>query len=292
MKKFLLSMTLISSLAGAALAQTPERPPITGVAHAAFYCADLDATRDMLHDFFGFDESIRYNNPDGSTRLSAIKINERQIIELFPEKEAGSDRLFHYAIETTDAEGMRRYLKSKGYEVPDEVKKLDMGLINFFMTDPTGHRLEFVEYTGDGDLERTRGTHIPATRVSNRMSHLGFYVPDGDVAQDFFCNTLGFVTEWNREYRPGEMSGMLLRVPEGEGALELLVSTRPLTEKELLFVNHISMEVIDLPNALEILSGRTLPEGVAAPSAISVTEGGKRVINYALPDGTRFEIME
>ena len=85
---------------------------------------------------------------------------------------------------------------------------------------------------------------------------------------------------------------MLLRVPEGEGALELLVSTRPLTEKELLFVNHISMEVIDLPNVLEILSGRTLPEGVAAPSAISVTEGGKRVINYALPDGTRFEIME
>lgn len=285
-------MALLSTLSCVASAQTPQRPPITGVAHAAFYCSDLDATRSMLKDYFGFDESIRYDNPDGSTRLSAIKINDRQIIELFPEKEAGSDRLLHYAIETTDAEGMRRYLKAKGYEVPDEVKKLDMGIVNFFMTDPTGHRLEFVEFTGDGDFGRTRGQHVPATRVSNRMGHLGFFVPDGDVAQDFFCNTLGFVTEWSREYRPGEMSGMFLRVPEGEGALELLVSLRPLTEKELHFVNHISMEVINLPNSLEILSGRTLPDGVAAPSAISVTDGGKRVINYALPDGTRFEIME
>ena len=37
--------------------------------------------------------------------LTFIKINDRQYIELFPEREANSDRLNHISIETDDAEG-------------------------------------------------------------------------------------------------------------------------------------------------------------------------------------------
>ncbi len=296
MKKILLSLALLPMLScttsTSTSTPTPERPPIIGVAHAALYCSDLDATRDFLKECFGFDESIRYDNPDGSTRLSAIKINNRQIIELFPEKEAGSDRLLHYAVETTDAEGMRQYLKAKGYEVPDSVKKLDMGIINFFMTDPTGHQLEFVEYTDDGDFGKTRGKHMPTTRVSNRMNHLGFYVPDKKTAQDFFCDVLGFKADWDVEVVPDKLSVMLLRVPEGEDQLEILLSPTAPTQEELLFGNHISLEVIDAEEAVAKLKTRPIKDGTAKIGDAALNVIGVHSSNCVLPDGNRIELME
>ena len=297
MKKILLSLAFLPMLActtstTSTPAPTPERPPIIGVAHAALYCSDIDATCDFLKECFGFDESIRYYNPDGSPRLSAIKINERQIIELFPEKEAGSDRLIHYAVETTDAEGMRQYLKAKGYEVPDSVKKLNMGLINFFMTDPTGHLLEFVEYTNDGDLGNTHGKHMPTTRVSNRMNHLGFYVPDKATAEDFFCNVLGFKTDWDLEVVPDKLSIMLLRVPEGEDLIEILLSPTTPTQEELLFGNHISLEVIDAEEAVAKLKTRPIKDKTAKIGEAALNVLGVHSSNCVLPDGNRIEIME
>lgn len=294
MKKMIFALSLLPMIGCAPTTSQPEpvRPPITGVAHAALYCADLDATRDFLKDCFGFDESIRYDNPDGSTRLSAIKINERQIIELFPEKEAGTDRLLHYAVETTDAEAMRQYLEAKGYEVPAETKKLDMGIINFFMTDPTGHLLEFVQYTDDGDFGNTRGKHMPVTRVSNRMNHLGFYAPDKAVAEDFFCNVLGFKTDYDVEVTPGKLSIMLLRVPEGEDQLEILLSPATPTQEELLFGNHVSLEVINAEEAVAKLMTRPIHSENAkiGPAALNVI--GVHSSNCVLPDGNRIELME
>jgi hypothetical protein len=45
--------------------------------------------------------------------LAFIKINDRQYIELVPETQAGSDRLGHISVETTDADAMRRYLGAR-----------------------------------------------------------------------------------------------------------------------------------------------------------------------------------
>ena len=59
------------------------------------------------------------NNPDGTLSLTFIKINERQYIELFPERTPATDRLNHISIETDDIEGMRLYLASQGVKVPD-----------------------------------------------------------------------------------------------------------------------------------------------------------------------------
>ena len=92
--------------------QTPQRPPITGVAHAAFFTKDLEHTRSYLKDFLGYDETITLKNAEGKVSLSVFKINERQLIEIFPERKERSNRMYHFALETTDAEAMRIYLKS------------------------------------------------------------------------------------------------------------------------------------------------------------------------------------
>src|SRR5205085_7951656 len=82
------------------------RPRITGISHIALYVHDIEKSRAFYKDFLGFAEPYSLANPDGSLHLTWIKINDRQTIELFPEKESGSDRLYHIALETDDAEGM------------------------------------------------------------------------------------------------------------------------------------------------------------------------------------------
>src|SRR5438309_1344195 len=99
----------------------PARPPITGVSHIGLYVHDIEKSRRFYKEMLGFGEPFSLTNSGGSLKLTWIKINDRQTIELFPEKEQNSDRLYHIALETDDAEGMRRYLKSCGVAVPEKV---------------------------------------------------------------------------------------------------------------------------------------------------------------------------
>src|SRR5436190_9383119 len=95
-------------------ADAPKRPAITGISHIALYVHDLEKSRAFYKEFLGFDEPYSLTNKDGTIHLTWIKINDHQTIELFPEKEANSDRLYHVAVETPDAVGMRDYLATKG----------------------------------------------------------------------------------------------------------------------------------------------------------------------------------
>src|SRR3954466_13580280 len=115
----------LASLLCAALSTTaadePKRPHITGLSHIALYAHSLEKSRAFYKDFLGFAEPYSLTNSDGTLHLTRIKINDHQTVELFPEKEAGSDRLYHIAVETDDAVGMRDYLAAHGVTVPDKV---------------------------------------------------------------------------------------------------------------------------------------------------------------------------
>ena len=98
----------------------PARPHITGISHIALYVHDLDKSRAFYKDFLGFAEPYSLTNQDGSVRLTWIKINDRQSIELFPATTNGTDRLHHIALETDDAAGMRDYLAARGVGLAEE----------------------------------------------------------------------------------------------------------------------------------------------------------------------------
>src|ERR1700677_1932432 len=118
--KFALVILLVTKIP--VLADEPTtRPSITGISHIALYVHDIEKTRAFYKDFLGFAEPYWINNPDGTLHLTWIKINDRQTIEIFPEKEAGGDRLYHIALETDDAFAMRDYLAAHGVTVPAKV---------------------------------------------------------------------------------------------------------------------------------------------------------------------------
>lgn len=119
-KRLLLYLGLVwfaPQLAPLGAQEAPRRPRITGISHAAFFVSDLAKARAFYEGFLGYRSPYSIPRKDPKEPLVWIKINDRQSVALFPGSEVTpeTDRLFHVAIETDDAEGMRRYLQSKGF---------------------------------------------------------------------------------------------------------------------------------------------------------------------------------
>src|SRR5258706_8921144 len=172
MKKVCLLILRFARLPPQAAGQS-HRPPITGVSHIALFVHDVEKSRVFYKDFLGFGEPFSLTNKDGSLHLTWIKINDRQTIELFPEKEAGSDRLNHIALETEDAEALRTWLASQRVKVPEKVDQGRIRNLNFNVADPDGHTVEIVQYTPDDWTLREKVNFLPETRISKRLMHAG-----------------------------------------------------------------------------------------------------------------------
>ena len=283
---------LFVTLSGCSSPSEPQRPNITGVAHAAFFTENLDHTRDFFKEFLGYGEPVVMENEDGSIAFTAIKINDRQFVELFPERSGNTNRLYHFAIETDDAEGMRKYLEHKGFQVPEKTPVGRTGNSNYFVTDPNGTICEIVQYNPDGMTVKNTGLDMPDTRISPRMSHVGFMVPDIDKALAFYVDVLGFEEVWRGGSNPNKVRWVHLRVPEGTETIELMLYDEEPTWARMGTMNHICLEVDDVFATKEILDSRTYPEECREFTEPSVGINKKRQINYYMIDGTRVEIME
>lgn len=287
-----LALSLVAAMPVCVSGKAPARPRITGVAHAAFFTKDLENTRRFFREYLGYDEPIAMPGKEGRLAFTVIKINDRQFVELFPEREPGSNRLYHFAIETDDAEAMRRYLESKGYEVPRTTPKGRTGNSNYFVTDPNGVICEIVQYEPDGMTCCDFGQHMPPTRISNRMSHVGFMTPDLDAAVSFYVDVLGFREVWRGGPDPRKVKWVHLQVPEGNETIELMLYEEEPSWERMGSMNHICLEVADVAAAKDMLDGRVLPASCPEPSQIATGINRKRQINYYDIDGTRVEIME
>jgi len=274
-------------------AEAPRRPRITGIAHAAFYVSDMAKARAFYEGFLGYQSPFSIPRKDPKEQLVWIKINDRQTVELFPGSEVSpeTDRLYHIAIETDDAEAMRLYLQSKGVAVPPKTAIGKIGNKNYFVKDPNGNTVEIVEYLPEGWTMREQGKFMPDTRISTRMSHVGVMVGQLDASMKFYGEILGFTETW-RGGAGKTLSWVNLKVPDGADYIEFMLYNKAPTRDVMLTKHHICLEVADVAQAGAILQSRTLPAGSKAPDAMKTGVNGKRQINYYDPDGTRVEIME
>jgi lactoylglutathione lyase len=277
-------------LAVTALAQ-PARPRITGVAHIAIWVHDMEKSRAFYHDFLGFDEvySLPGNNP-----LTFWKISERQYIEMFPEQAANTDRLYHISLETDNAEALRAYLKSKGVAVPDAVHKNRIGNTSYNIKDPEGHIVEITQYEPTSWTAREKGNHLPATRISSRMTHVGFVVTNFDAETKFYTEILGFKETWRGSGSKSgtQLSWTNLKVPDGDDYIEFMLYKQAPEETKRGDANHLCLEVPDINAALATLNARPYRKEYQRPLEAHVGVNRKRIVNIFDPDGTRIELME
>jgi len=291
MKKVCLLILLFAPLPLQAAGQS-QRPPITGVSHIALFVHDVEKSRVFYKDFLGFGEPFSLTNKDGSLHLTWIKINDRQTIELFPEKEAGSDRLNHIALETGDAEALRAWLASQMVKVPEKVDKGRIRNLNFNVADPDGHTVEIVQYAPDGWTMREKGNFQPETRISQRLMHVGVLVGDLEPALRFYRDILGGKETWRGGGNPRQLSWVNVKVPDGEDYVEfMLYSELPAPDKRGR-QHHLCLEVADVDKAKAVLEQRAERSNYKRPLEIATGINRKRQLNLWDPDGTRVELME
>ena len=268
------------------------RPRILGVAHIAIYAHDYEKSRAFYRDFLGFEEPYSLAKPDGTPSMTFFKINERQYLELFPETAPNTDRLNHISIETDNAEGMRVYLASRGVAVPKQVGKGRIGNSNFNIKDPEGHTVEIVQYEPDGWTVRERGKHIPETRVSQRMTHVGIIVTAFDPEMKFYTDVLGFRETWRGSSSGTQLSWVNLKVPDGDDYIEFMLHKDAPAPDKRGTAHHLCLEVPSVADSVAALEAKPYRKQYGHAIEPKTGINRKRQANLFDPDGTRTELME
>jgi lactoylglutathione lyase len=273
-------------------AAEPAHPRVTGLSHVAFWVHDMDQSRRFYKDFLGFDEPYSLTNLDGTPVIIFIKINDRQVIELFPEHETDGDRLYHISLETDDAEAMRLWLASKGVKAPDKSAKVRIGNLSFNVLDPDDHAVEIVQYMPDGWTVREKGKFMPDTRISKRMMHTGILVGNLDASLKFYRDILGGTEIWRGGQTNKPLSWVNVKLANSPDYIELMLYETLPEPDQRGGAHHICLEVADADKTLAILKQRAERCGYTRPIEIRTGINRKRQINVFDPDGTRVELME
>jgi len=274
-----------------AYSQVPQRPRITGVAHIAIFTHDIAKTRAYYTGLLGFHEPYSLTNADGSFSMTFFKVNERQYIEVFPERASGTDRLNHISVETDDIEGMRLYLAAKGIQVPGKTNTGRIRNKSFNVKDPDGHTVEFVQYMPDGWTVREKGKHLP-TGVSARMLHIGILVGALDPAMKFYGEILGFKELWRGSRDNKTLDWVNMKVPDGDDYIEFMLYKDLPAETKRGSAHHICLMVPEMQKALAAIEALPARKDYMRPLEIRTGINRRRQLNIFDPDGTRTELME
>ena len=287
--KWIIVCLLASSLMSA---EESARPRILGVAHISLFAHDYEKSRAFYRDFLGFEEPYSLKNPDGSPSMTFFKVNDRQYIELSPEKEPDTDRLNHISVQTDNADAMRLYLASKGIKVPDKTPKGRIENSNFTVKDPDGHGVEIVQYEPAGWTVRENGKYMSDARVSKRMMHVGIIVTDLDRANKFYGDILGFKEIWRGSKSGTELSWTNMRVPDGDDYIEFMLYKEPPAPTKRGSAHHLCLEVPSAAETVAALDKKDYRKQYTQPLEIRTGVNRKRQVNIFDPDGTRTEVME
>lgn len=285
------SLSLLLLLCPLLLAQTnPPRPKILGVAHIGLRTDNLAAARRFYAGVLGFAEPFSLNQQDGSgLMLTYFKVNDHQFIEVFPElKHPKQDRLSHISFETSDAEQLRNYLANRGVKVPQKLEPMLDGNRGFDVTDPDGHTVEFVEFRPGSLHSKDFGQHLPDTRISQRIIHVGVVVQDRAAADRFYKDILGFKEIWHGGMKDSETDWVDMRVPDGTDWLEYMLNVHDPDPRELGVMHHLALGVPSVKAGYET----ALKRGYKADEKPQIGRDGKWQFNLYDPNLTRVELME
>jgi len=283
-------LILSAVLAGASVFAQPTRPPIVGVAHIGLKTNDLAAARNFYGHDLGFQEPFTLDKATGGLLLTYFKVNDHQYIEIFPElKDDAEDRLSHIAFETTNIHQLRDYLASRGVKVPDSLKLGLDGNISMMIKDPDGHNVELVEYLPGSLHSKNFGKFLPATRISQRIIHVGVTVEDRAAADRFYKDILGFREMWHGGKTDEITDWIDMCVPEGTDWMEYMLNVHNPTPKTRGVMNHLALGVPSIERAAKTLADRGMDMQGQKPK---IGRDGKWQLNLYDPNLTRAELME
>jgi catechol 2,3-dioxygenase-like lactoylglutathione lyase family enzyme len=279
----------LAPLTIASFAQTPQRPKITGISHLAVYTSNPEAAEHYYRETIGAAKLPDPENPNGVRYM----INATQFVEVLPLPEgAGINRLDHTAWNTDSAEGMRRYLASKGWETPSAVKKGSDGSRWFEVKDPEGNRVQFVQPPANAQLPDAPNV------IGHHIIHVGFHVNSREAEDKFYRDLLGFRPYWFGGMQEGQIDWVSQQTPDSRDWLEYMVSplspaTAPADQRQrqLGVMDHLSIGEPSVNDAFKVLQTGDRLTDVRHDQSPKLGKDGKWQLNLYDPDGIRTELM-
>ncbi|MEN6478388.1 MAG: VOC family protein [Anaerolineales bacterium] len=122
---------------------------ITGIAHACYIVADLEASLAFYCDKLGLQPAFGFFREDGTRFGQYVYAGGRNFIELFqgqPEPRAEKQSYQHLCLEVDNVPSTVEELRAKGVEVSDAKFGSDNAW-QAWITDPDGNRIELHGYT-------------------------------------------------------------------------------------------------------------------------------------------------
>jgi catechol 2,3-dioxygenase-like lactoylglutathione lyase family enzyme len=277
------------SLSLAVDASAQERPRITGVSHLSIYTSDAArAERFYVHDL-GAVKGTDPQNPAGVRYY----FNAIQFVEVLPlpAGPASINRFDHAGYNTSDAEGMRKYLQTHGVAVPSAVTLTNDGSQYFEVKDPEGNKVQFVEAPA-------HPAPVPKNPLSNHIIHVGYIVHDPAIEDTFYRSLLGFRPYWHGGMQDDVTEWISQQVPNGADWMEYMVVKGPektgipasMSQETLGVLDHFALGVQNMEKSVNLLyEGDRL---TAKHSPPQIGRDGKWQLNLYDPDGIRAELME
>jgi len=275
---FALSAALSSGLAFA-----QQRPKITGDSHLSVYTSDAAKTDAFYTHDLGAQKQSDPQNPAGVRYY----FSPVQFIEVLPLQGPITQisRFDHAAYNVSDADAMRRYLISRGIEIPGStITDGSDGSKYFEVKDPEGNRVQFVQ-------PPAHPAAVPRNDLSTHIIHVGYVVHDVEKEVAFYRDILGFRPYWHGGPTDDSNNWTSLQVPDGTDWVELMKVVGEPTQAAAGQLNHFSLGVQNMEQATNLLfnGNRFSGKNSAAPK---IGRDAKWQLNMFDPDGTRAEVME
>jgi catechol 2,3-dioxygenase-like lactoylglutathione lyase family enzyme len=290
MRMNVLVPALLIAVAGAAVAQSaPPRPKITGISHLAVYTSNPAATDHYYTVTVGAVKMADPENPQGVK----YAVSGTQYIEVLPlPPNAGINRMDHAAFNTDNAEGMRKYLAAKGWEVPTSVTKTSDGSRRFSVLDPEGNKIEFVQPPANARVDAPNA-------IGHHIIHVGFLVHNRDKEDTFYRGLLGFNPYWYGGMQDDKVDWVSQQVPDGHDWVEYMLNSGPsgtgipktMSQQTLGVLDHFSIGQESVDVAYKTLKDGGRLVGVRCDQGTKIGKDGKGQFNMYDPDGIRSELM-
>ena len=269
-------LALILALAVPCLARDLERPSITAVAFVRIYTNDLAASKKFYSERIQLPE-VPCVNKD----CTQFQVGNNQYVQIM-NANGKNNGMEVVAFQTTDAEGLRRYLASKQIAVPQKLTRNSDGSREFEITDAEGHHVAFLQPSKGSD--KRGGT-------SHRMIHAGFIVKDRAAMDRFYQDVLGFRPYWYGGKDPDHPVWISLQVHDGSDWLEYMLDVKDDADHRTKGIfNHFALGIVDV----HTVESSLLKTGWQPSDREKVQMGrdGKYQLNIYDPDDVRVEFME
>ncbi len=298
MRKVVIVLLSLGALAGCSESATEqtgpvariERPEIVGVANFVAKTDSLESAQTFYSGYLGYDEAFLHQRPGIEGDIAAFKVNDRQFIELSPTlQNEEEDKLLQIGFETTDAKQLRDFLAQEGIDVPAEVGLDPDGNLSFQVTDPEGHRIEFVQYLPDSIQMKDQGAHLSDKRISDHILHVGADFKDEAKADSFYKTVLGFRPLWRGGMTDDRADWISLLVPNGDNWLEYMMwqEGHPPNAQTLGVWNHVCVGTKDIQKVWNTVVER----GYKGNQPPSIGRDGRWLLHLYDQHHTRTEVM-